>query len=138
METISRQIGDIMQVMQMESRTRSKTKGENKIKQSDDEIKKLLAEPVQIDKGGQIKIAGSKLEGIMLIKRMRRGLAGAGYKRLKLDEEGEACIVPRREGNMRYAGEESMDFRTPAIEKCRDDNDNPESFFTNEFCQVCN
>jgi hypothetical protein len=35
-------------------------------------------------------------------------------------------------------GNDDMEFVSGNTEKCRDDNENPESFFTNEFCHVCN
>jgi hypothetical protein len=47
-----------------------------------------LAEPVAVDKGGQIKISSSKLEGIMLSKRFASEYLNERqieYKRRKLE-----------------------------------------------------
>ena len=95
METVSTQISGMLETMQ--KKTRSKSKNKEHDRSIEDEVQKILAVPVNLDKGGQVKIASSNLEGLKLTKRMRKHAKdGASLKRRKLDEnDGELRICRR-------------------------------------------
>jgi plasmid stability protein len=72
----------------MQKKTRSKSKNKEHDRSIEDEVQKILAVPVNLDKGGQVKIASSNLEGIKLTKKMRKhGKESTILKRRKLDEK---------------------------------------------------
>ena len=94
-------------------KTRSKSKNKENDKSIEDEVQKILSVPMNLDKGGQVKIASSNLEGVKLTKRMRKHAKdGASLKRRKLDENAGELQICRREGNKRYESQDSMEFET--------------------------
>jgi hypothetical protein len=81
----------------MQKKTRSKSKNKEQDRSIEDEVQKILAVPVNLDKGGQVKIASSNLEGLKLTKRMRKhAREGAGLKRRKIDENDGELRISRR------------------------------------------
>jgi hypothetical protein len=95
---------------------------------------------IEVEKGANLKISSCKVKAIVPSKR----IWGEG-KREKVVEDylevGEPC---KRRCKEIYTAESSLEkFKCVNIadddyERCtRDNNDDPSSFFTNEFCHLC-
>ena len=81
----------------IQKKTRSKSKNKEHDRSIEDEVHKILAVPVNLDKGGQVKISSSNLEGLMLTKRIRKlAKEGATLKRRKLNENDSELKICMR------------------------------------------